>query len=139
MADVSITPANVLASSTATLDKTKVAGATITAGEPVSLNASNQWVPCANGTTLLLATAKGFALNGASSGQPVAVVTADTNYTPGFTGTIGETVWTSANAGGVTVTASDNGTTGQYIGILGVMTSTTTMIVNPTICTAAHA
>jgi hypothetical protein len=128
MADISITAASVLASSTATISKQYNFGATVTAGQTVYLNASNQWVlldlnaaATGNGIT----DVRGVALNGGASGQPAAVVIEDSDFTPGGTLTNGSAVYGSTNAGGVT---HDVPASGSYPVSLGLAKSTTKMV-----------
>lgn len=131
MADISITAANVLASANAVIRREYTAGATITAGQVVYLNSSNQWAlvdsdaaSTGNGVSDL----RGIALNGASSGQPLAVVTSDTSFTVGGTLVNGTTYYSSRTAGGITATLP---TTGDYPTILGVAISTTKINLQP--------
>lgn len=86
MADVTITAANVLASNSAKRFK-GVAGAAITAGQPVYRDATD-------GNSLKLADADasaaaaavvGIALHGAADGQPLECAYEDPDFTPGFT------------------------------------------------------
>jgi hypothetical protein len=132
MADIAITAANVLASSTAVVRNEYTAGETLTAGQAVYLNSSNQWIKLdlnaaatGNGITDL----RGVTRNGAASGQPVSVVTYDTDFTLGGTLTNGTAVYGSNTAGGIT---HDVPTTGAYPVVLGIAKSTTKMVLNPT-------
>lgn len=78
MADLVITPASVAAGSGATIDKTRNAGASITAGQVVSLDPTTgtYLLADANHATVALRTASGIALHASSAGQPLAVCTA---------------------------------------------------------------
>jgi hypothetical protein len=67
----------------------------------------------------------GIAINGASSGQRVNVCYEDPNFTLGATVVIGDTIWASATAGGITKTASEGVVTGNFVSVLGVAISTT--------------
>lgn len=133
MADISITAASVLASSSATIIRNFPSGATVSTGQAVYMDTStNSWKlidsnAAVTGNELL--TTKGYALNTAASGQPLDVVIKDTDYTPGGTLTNGSTVYTSVTAGGVT---HDVPTTGAYPTAMGVAKSTTKMNLNPT-------
>lgn len=99
MADISVTPGNVVAGSNATRD-TGTAGETITAGKAVFLNtATNRWMLSDNNGTGTR-TVRGIALNGASANQPVAVLK-DGDITIGATLTAGTDYWLSATAGGI--------------------------------------
>ena len=74
MADIVITPADVVAGAEATVEN-GTAGATIAAGETVYKDTadSNKWKLADANNTSLTATVKGIALNGATNGQPLAV------------------------------------------------------------------
>lgn len=120
MADVSITPANVVPDADGLRVERGYSYATITAGKAVKKNAAGLWIL----GNCLSATAEtdvfGIALNGASSGQPLEVML-------GGTLTIGGTV-----AAGVTYILSESGgicpdadgTTNDYKVTIGVGTST---------------
>ncbi len=131
MAAISITAASVLASVNAVIRREYKAGATITAGQVVYLNTSNQWVladsdaaATGNGITDL----RGIALNGASSGQPVAVCTEDSDFTPGGTLTNGSAVYLFTTAGAL---AHDVPSSGAYPVYLGQAKSTSKMHLRP--------
>ena len=98
--DLSITAANVAASSGAQYaDGT--AGATITAGQAVYLDASANTYKLADcDATAATAVIAGIALNGASSGQPLKIQTAGT-ISIGGTVTVGEIYVLSGTAGGI--------------------------------------
>lgn len=98
--DLSITAANVAASSGAQYaDGT--AGATITAGQAVYLDASANTYKLADcDATASTAAIGGIALNGASSGQPIKIQTAGT-ITIGATVTVGEIYVLSGTPGGI--------------------------------------
>src|SRR5712691_7318836 len=106
MADISVTAASVLPSSSATKD-TYVSGAAITAGQSIYLLANGTVGLCdADGTTpahQLL----GIACNSApGSGQPVTVCTADPSFAIGATILAGDIVIGSATPGGLVVASS---------------------------------
>lgn len=86
MADVSVTAANVVAGATAQ-KRTGIAGATITAGQPVYEDSSDSYKFKLADANASAATSNvvGIALHGASSGQPLTIVTEDDDFTPGFT------------------------------------------------------
>lgn len=132
-ADLSVTAGSVLASSSAIINRNFNAGATMTTGQPVYLDTSTStWKLIDSNAAVTgneLATTKGIALNGAASGQPVAVCTKDTDFTPGCTLTNGTAVYTSVTAGGIT---HDIPTTGAYPTVLGIAKSTTKMNLDPT-------
>ena len=132
MSDISITAANVAASSTATIRREYTAGTTITAGQAVYLNSSNQWALLdlnAASTGNGISDTRGIALNGASLNQPMSVCIADTDFTPGGTLTNGTMVYGSNTAGGIT---HDIPTTGAYPVSLGIPKSTSKMVLNIT-------
>jgi hypothetical protein len=56
--------------------ETAIAGAAITAGQPVYLDAAGLYQPADSDSSALTATVVGMALNGAAAGQPVRVQTA---------------------------------------------------------------
>ena len=123
MADVTVTPANVLASASA---KTRdgIAGATILAGQVVYLDTTTSTYKLAdsNGASPLYKVA-GIALHGASSGQPIKIVIEDSDFTPGFTTAIGTIYMCSETAGGIQPSADI--TTGEFPCVLMVGKSTT--------------
>ncbi len=131
MSALSVTPANVLASANAT-KQTGVAGATITAGQAL-------YVDTANGNVMKLLDADavapanvyaGIALHGSLTGQPITYVLSDPTFTPGATLVSGDTIWTSATAGGITKTAADN-SSGVKVTVIGSATSSTVMNLSP--------
>jgi hypothetical protein len=120
MADLSITAANVLASTAAEIRREYNAGATITAGQLVYLDSNNKWQLVdtdAGATGNAVTTICGIALAGASNNQPLSVAVADTGFTPGATLTVGKAYFASVNAGAIADTApSTNGYT-RFVGI----------------------
>lgn len=128
MADVSITPANVVKGANATT-RVGTAGATITAGQPLYEDGSANFVlKPAQGDTATKAKCVGIALHGASSGQPVTFITAG-NLTAGGTLVVGQVYVVSAAAAGGIAPYADL-TTGNYVSILGIATSTTILAVD---------
>lgn len=101
MADLTITPANVVKGAGAALDSTKVAGETVTAGKAVYLKSSDNkwWLAQADGTAEE-ATFGGIALHAASANQPLAVQTSG-EITIGATAGVGTVYVVSATAGGI--------------------------------------
>jgi hypothetical protein len=132
MADISITAANVLASSAATIIRQYNYGATVSTGQAVYLDSSAlTWKLIDNNAAVTgneLATLKGIALNTGASGQPADICVKDTDFTPGGTLTNGSTVYTSTTAGGI---AHDVPASGVYPTVLGVAKSTTKLNLNP--------
>ena len=76
----------------------------------------------------------GIALNNAAAGQPVSYVVYDPNFTTGATHNIGDVICTSTNAGYLCPAADVTGTThhGNFVTVLGVATSASTVFLNPT-------
>jgi len=127
MADISVTAASVLASSTA-LTASGVAGATITDGQTIYKDTANSNVLklADSNSTLLISTVEGIALHGAASGQPVKYVYDDPTFTPGATLTVGQTYALSSTAGGIAPIADL--TTGDFPNVLFVAKSATTAV-----------
>lgn len=123
MADLSVTAASVLASSTA-LKASGTAGATITAGQPLYIDSSdsNKLKLADCNASAATSAAVGIALHGASSGQPIAYAFDDSAFTPGATLTTGQIYAVSQNAGGICPVADL--TTGDYPAVLFVAKST---------------
>lgn len=126
MADLSITAANVAAVSGASIDRSKNAGASVTAGQLVYLEAATSTWKLAdcNSATVEARTPTGIALHAAASGQPLAVLTAGP-ITIGATLTAGVAYYCSGTAGGIAPVADV--TTGWYVTIVGIATSTTVL------------
>lgn len=102
------------------------------AGKAVYLSTSdNRWYLCDNNLSLAASKFYGITLNGNGIGQPVRVCYKDPAFNLGVALVIGDTLWTSGTAGGITKTATDNAT-GMYVTCLGVANSTTTFNLNPT-------
>lgn len=100
-----------------------VAGATITAGQPVYQGTDFAFYPAdANGADPLYKVA-GMAENSAAIGQPLNIITEDPYYTPGCTMLIGDVIILSATPGGI-APASD-AASGMVIQFLMVAYSTT--------------
>ncbi len=128
MAAISITASAVLAS-TSMQKGVANAATTITQGQ-VLYTLTNGTVGLADADGIApLYTPVGIALNAASAGQPVDYVTSDPNFTLGATILSGDTLWLSPTAGGITKTIGDL-TSGVNVVVIGVMTSTTTAIIN---------
>ena len=127
MTDISITAANVLAGTNST-HKSGTSGATITAGQVVYLeDSSNTWkLADNNSATAAVRTAQGIALNGASAGQPLFVLTGG-DITIGGTLTAGVAYYLSDTPGGICPVA-DVGS-GEYSCLLGMATSASVLSV----------
>lgn len=132
MADISITAASVLASSSAKISKEYNIGfASATAGMHVYLDASSTWQKVdanAAATGNELTATSGILLNGGGTGQPGVVCLEDPSFTPGGTLTPGTPVYSSNTAGGIT---HDAPVTGVYPRVLGLPKSSTTMYLKP--------
>lgn len=140
MADYSVTAANVLASSSASRFEPNstiglatgarphinVAGAAITAGQPVCQDpATSFFYPAdANGADPLYKVI-GIAENSAGAGQPVSIVTEDPFFTPGCTMLIGDVIIVSGTVGRI-CEAADKAST-WCTSVLGAAYSTTQM------------
>lgn len=99
MADISVTAENVIKGSGATIQHV-TAGETITAGQVVYLDSTDNEYKKADNTTATLATAIGIALNGASDGQPLTILTKG-DLNPGGTVVVGEVYCVSGSGGGI--------------------------------------
>lgn len=128
MTDVSITAANVLTGSGSAV-KYGTAGATITAGQAVYLDeaSTGEWLLADSDAASAAARGSGkigIALNGASDGQPIAVQTGG-NIAIGGTLVAGTVYVLSATPGGIAPQADL--TTGDYVTIIGVATSSSVL------------
>ena len=121
MADLTVTAGSVVSTGTQGVG---TAGGTITAGQVVRLNTSNE-VVTASDDSATNAAALGIALNGASSGQPVSYHTAG-NINPGATVAVGK-VYVVSTSGGIA--PIDDVAGGEYITYLGVGTTTSNLSV----------
>jgi hypothetical protein len=102
MADFTVTPANVLASSNAKT-KTAISGVSIIAGQTLYRDVNGLMkLFDANGVSPANQLA-GIALHGSLTGQPISYVTEDPAFTPGITTglTVGTAVLGSATPGGL--------------------------------------
>lgn len=125
MSDLSITAANVLAGSGAIIER-GTAGATVTAGQVVYKAASDSKFKLAdsNSGTAEIQLPYGIALNGASSGQPLSVLTKGP-ITIGATLVAGTAYYLSETPGGIEPVA-DLGS-GEQVSQLGIASSTTVL------------
>lgn len=101
MADLTITAASVVKGTGASV-RTGTAGATITAGQAVYEDTSTSTFKLADtdSATAAARSVAGIALNGASSGQPLSVLTAGP-ITIGATTVVGVPYYLSGTAGGI--------------------------------------
>lgn len=138
MSAISVTAGSVLKGTNASTTS-GTAGATITAGQAVYLDAATTtYKPADANASTTTAAVVGIALNGASSGQPITIVTEDDDFTPGATIVAGETYICGGGAGEINPIGDI--TTGWYPAVLFIAKSTTKAvmkIVKST--TAAHA
>lgn len=129
MADVSVTATSVarITGSGAGVDTVidlGYAGATITAGQTVYKDTNGVYQLADANLSAIAAAVTGISLNGAASGQPVAVAIGGT-LTPGFTVTIGTIYVLSATAGGIA--PSTDLASGWRTGIIGVGLTVSTL------------
>ncbi|TIX89194.1 hypothetical protein [Rhizobium sp. P44RR-XXIV] len=126
MADLTITPANVVAGTNAVRD-IGTAGETITAGKVVYFDAAtNKWKLSDNNATGTR-TVHGIALNGASLNQPVSVAKHG-DITIGATLVAGTAYYLSATAGGICPVADL--ATGMDSILIGLAKSTTVLAID---------
>ncbi len=122
MAAISITAANVIPSTSATI-YTGTAGATITQGQPLYLDTTTSTYKLAN--SLTNNPVAGVALVGASNGQQMVICSRDPNFTPGFSVTTGNVILVGNVAG--QLNPYEDRATGWYVTSLGVMIAATKM------------
>jgi hypothetical protein len=136
MADLTITAANVKKTDS-TLITEGIAGATVTAGQPVykDSTASNKLKP-ADADVLASAAAVGIALHGASADQPLKYATGG-NLTLGAVMTAGAVYVVSTTAGGIAPVA-DLGS-GDFVTLLGIATSTSNLKLSISVSATAKA
>lgn len=124
MGAVSVTAASVLHSSSG-VTVNVIAGAAITAGQPVYFDTDGSAkVADADGASPLYKV-RGIAVNNAATGQDVDICTRDPAFTPGFTTAIGEVYIVGATAGNIHPVADK--TTNWKVSVLGVGISVTQM------------
>lgn len=124
MADLTITAADVQ-TTTSTRTWQGIAGATVTAGQPVYADAadSNKYKP-ADADASATAAAVGVAVHGAAAGQPL-IVAQYGSLTLSAVMTAGEVYCVSTTAGGIAPVGDL--TTGNYVTVLGVATTTSNL------------
>lgn len=124
MADISIT-ATAVAPGTDAVIRNGTAGATITAGQPVYLDANNRYqLADSDSATALARSPVGHALHGASSGQPLAIIETG-DLTLNAVLTAGLAYYLSKTAGGICPVADI--ASGGYPVVLGIAKSTTVL------------
>jgi hypothetical protein len=139
MAALTITPANVAASSNAQLNKNGIAGVAITQGQALYKDTDGSMKLCvANGASPAYVFA-GIALNAAAAGQPITYVTTDPDLNLGVAGGIatGTALVTSDTPGGI-APVTDVGA-GQFVTVLGVVDGDGNLNLAPVASNAAHA
>ena len=124
MADLSITASDVLKTTT-TKTYQGVAGATVTAGQPVYADAadSGKYQP-ADADASATSAAIGIATHGAAAGQPL-IVAQYGSLTLSAVMTAGEVYCVSTTAGGIAPVGDL--TSGNYVTVLGVATTTSNL------------
>lgn len=126
MANLTITAGNVAPSAGADIVR-GTAGATITAGLVCYLDTGDgRFKPASQNASAINARVVGIALNGASAGQPVALITAG-NLVAGATVVVGEIYLLGAS--GAIMPVADLAQ-GNYVTVLGVGVSTSVIAVN---------
>ncbi len=127
MADLTITAANVLTQDISAI-QTGTAGAAITAGQPVYMDTADggKMKPAVSSSSVA-ANARGIALHAAANGQPIAYQVGGL-ITIGATAAVGRIYAVSGTAGGIQP-QEDIGT-GEFVTILGVAISTSTIAIN---------
>lgn len=126
MADISVTASSVVPTAT-TKRQTKVAAAAITAGQVVYVNTSDQLALADNDASATTAAAVGIALNSCAADQPCSYATSGA-VTFNAVLTAGTIYVLSSTAGGIAPAADL--ASGDYVTILGVASSTTSLTVN---------
>lgn len=129
MADLAITATSVVPGANASIDRTRFAGAAITAGQPVYLDAATNTYKLsdADSGTAALRVVNGIAISGAAAGQPIAVQTGGP-LTLGATLAVGVMYYLSKTAGAICPVADL--TTGAYPTALGFAISASVLQVN---------
>lgn len=136
-ADISLTAASVVPGANAKL-VTKIAGATITAGQVVyedTGDSNKVKLADTDSATALARVVFGIAAGGAAAGQPVRIIREDDDLTLGGTVAIGDILILSGTAGAVAPSA--DAATGDYVVFLGVAKSTTKINFKPVASGAA--
>lgn len=136
MADLTITAASVAAGTNASKVSSYLAGASITAGDSVYLDASDNTIKLADADALASSAAFGIALNSASAGQPITVQRSG-NITIGATVVTGKAYYVSTTAGKICLESDLS--TGDFPHFLGFATSTTVIALDPKACGVAKA
>lgn len=124
MAALAQTAASFIPSVSAQYSQEYVFGATIAAGQPCYVDASNLLQLCISNGTVLQGTCRGLAHLGGAAGQKGKLVVSDPDLVIGSTTVIGDNLWVFTTAGTYTKTPADLGS-GKLTCHLGVAKSTT--------------
>lgn len=138
--DLSVTATAITPGVGALINSSSLAGATVTAGQVVYLDATAtppNWKPANALTSAAVAKAVGVTLTGGSTGQPVFVLTQGL-LVGGFTAVVGGVYVVSGNNSGGIAPSADLAT-GWFVGILGIATLAGTININIAISGIAHA
>jgi hypothetical protein len=129
MTDLSITASQVQPGTTDAAFEYGTAGATITAGQAVYLDATTNKYKLADcDLSAAAATVRGIALNGAADGQPIKVQTGGTiTLGAGAAPAVGTVYVLSSTAGGIAPAADL--ATGKRTSIIGVGAATNTLLI----------
>jgi hypothetical protein len=127
MSDISITPASFVPSANATIIQ-GIAGATLTRGQPVYLDAATGTYKLYVATSITTDGLAGLMCEDVAINQPCLVLVKDPALVLGGTLVTGDTVWTSLS--GLTKTIADLVSTWR-IWVAGVATSSTVMNFSP--------
>lgn len=126
-ADLTITPANVAAAAGDTVVRNVRAGETVTAGQPVYRNSSdNEYYLCDADASETAATCAGITLSAGSDGTYITIATAG-KIKVGATVVVGTQYFVSDTAGGIMPGADLD--TGDYITPIGVTTDTDEILI----------
>jgi len=136
MADLSITPANVVRGTNSTTIS-GIAGQTITAGAVVYLSPSTNQYLLAQANASSTNTVSGVALNNCSLNQPIQILSGG-DYVCGGTPVVGQSYYLAADNAGAIAPVSDL-TTGNYVSFLGIATSNTNIFIQVLNSGTAHA
>lgn len=126
MSDLSITAASVVKGADASIE-TGIAGATVTAGQPVYLDETTGKYLLSDNNASGKKSVRGIALNGASLNQPLTIQTRG-EITIGATLTAGSPYYLSGTAGGIAPAADLS--SGMDVVLLGLAKSTTVLVLD---------
>jgi hypothetical protein len=129
MADITLTVTGFIPSVDATLIQV-MAGATMTRGQTAYYDSATASYKLCDDDNVALNNFAGFVCEDVGAGQQFMLCTKDPNLAIGATLANGDTVWQSANPGGVTKTFADLVSTDRVL-VLGVANSTTTINFSP--------